>query len=1672
MPAPIIYGTLSSPAISDDENEVESRPLSWPGAVKSRRASAGQEISQRRHSTSAVPENAIVSGVADLKRTKDRTDPKRILCKGDLRAGGQWGCGRSFSRADALRRHLQSEAGRICIKPLRDEEMVEQQRVWQAQRQIYTSQPLQLRETVTNLSSDNVKSPLQSSISWKDDLIDYTSYRGGSGNPRHGGQKQVTSAQEQSPALSISGYSKDAVGNHMLPASLLAKSPALAETDWVPETDQDDLYNADVDLPQNSPHTPAPPFPHLPRHTPLKSDPPSINIDFAPTAARSGFKQPTFPYTDAPNPPARGLCGRSPSHSSVIPPRILPEQFPDKNQNNFSLGTNGCSGGSMSGMPAPEAFPQLPTNGINNMQVATPSSNFNTLQSPSYLYADGGINYSDLRGADSLQGLQEQVSTDYTNLDLQMDMDFGLGWEAIHHDFGEGQQIELFDGLFFGGEQGGRGGPQTSTPIIKIDYSPAPNNTLRSAFEKKWPMDIDVLPEKAVYPVPLLSSELECHRSRALSNINDDLGVSRLSQQQLSKGDDMPFTDSGYASAPNHNYPSNIWTPADKPGGMDPEHPTSSTGKNGDDTKTVYSAATTIMPAIARKSLFDICSDIYNRLGRNINHRNWKSISKNIPSLIKAFALKLGSDTLNELNLRAMHFIHKHHQEIATQLRLLFRPEYEDEPETHRDTSDAMSLLDKMSMWRRSLGKDHTEANVFDLFEGVEEDENEDPDLSAYSKVIVNSVAYEWLIANLVKESSFHWDEAQPRIMVDQIRQKILARLPTGTISKKQAPCSHKVSFELPWRPLESRLEEERVQRGFITFGRAIADSVVATCSSTDQVQLTTVKQYMDQTWPSGGRGLLEALQEAIDGTQRDSVCVTLPDKTEIEAILYDSYLIVSVAGPAYSIAERGEQLAWLAAALLPPNPRFAVYTTPSLRSTTEHTPSKTYEHRWIIDPCKETIGETSDLTALSTQNWKGELHGPVIVRGFPTVLRPERCPGVEMSPETLFDLIRTPKLEVNGGRILLQGLGKTLELFRQKKEVLVWHILGSSHEACVCRHYLPREDDDDTLHFVNLAEVWQHRHILGDCASARMSFGNSEPHVQLCRSEEAPEISIGSVEASSPSNNSLREASDATLRSGIITDSLDSDMLSISNWSEDTFNESLDPGDAMFPIIDTVARRLLSEYQTSIPRVGSSGGATKCMFSEGNVSPRENNNKMIWVRQQQPTTSQGHNLYQTQYGAPQHGTQYGMPLIQAAAMAAAAGASGSSHPYSTSSYPSLPQSSPRMATVNASSASSSTKRPGVEEENDSDDENSTRKPKPKRLKRDNSGRGQRLLACPFWKVDPSKHRGCFRKKLDMISRVKQHLARNHTPTFYCERCFAIFPEEESHRTHMRDETESCRWDPSARLDGISHRQHRELSRKSKPDLPESEKWFAIWDILFPDHPRPSSPYMDPDLSEDFCRFREYSQNRGPAILAEELRTRNLVLMSQDGTESCLQMAITRGFNTLFEEWLSNHASSSRLSASSGYPPSSSRPERNNGPSRLMRNQAPPSSFADSGVEIRSQMPSSRSREDASFSSYAHVRPVPQSVEVLNEWQSGTENFNVDSAASHFQNTDLNLLQSFGDSFPHVAASHGHLAQDDGGHFDAGSFDDGFNHVQSKDIDELLSEILEDAQPMERPDYQ
>ena len=68
----------------------------------------------------------------DRKRHESlHSGEKKFVCRGVLKSSSNWGCGRRFARADALGRHFRSEAGRMCIRPLLEEEAREKGG-WQA----------------------------------------------------------------------------------------------------------------------------------------------------------------------------------------------------------------------------------------------------------------------------------------------------------------------------------------------------------------------------------------------------------------------------------------------------------------------------------------------------------------------------------------------------------------------------------------------------------------------------------------------------------------------------------------------------------------------------------------------------------------------------------------------------------------------------------------------------------------------------------------------------------------------------------------------------------------------------------------------------------------------------------------------------------------------------------------------------------------------------------------------------------------------------------------------------------------------------------------------------------------------------------------------------------------------------------------------------------------------------------------------------------------------------------------------------------------------------------------------------------------------------------------------------------------------------------------------------
>ncbi|OBT98705.1 DNA-binding transcription factor [Pseudogymnoascus verrucosus] len=195
------YQAASGSAENGNPKRVQKHPATFQCTLCPKRFTRAYNL--RSHLRTHTDERPFVCTVCSkaFARQHDRkrheglhSGEKKFVCKGELKQGGQWGCGRRFARADALGRHFRSEAGRICIKPLLDEEHIERQRLWHEQ---HMAQNMQQQQPLPPQSMD------------------------------------------------ANGFPMDASGNYTLPAALLAQYPALAGLSWA-DLPQGDAMEDDV----------------------------------------------------------------------------------------------------------------------------------------------------------------------------------------------------------------------------------------------------------------------------------------------------------------------------------------------------------------------------------------------------------------------------------------------------------------------------------------------------------------------------------------------------------------------------------------------------------------------------------------------------------------------------------------------------------------------------------------------------------------------------------------------------------------------------------------------------------------------------------------------------------------------------------------------------------------------------------------------------------------------------------------------------------------------------------------------------------------------------------------------------------------------------------------------------------------------------------------------------------------------------------------------------------------------------------------------------------------------------------------------------------------------------------------------------------------------------------
>lgn len=656
----------------------------------------------------------------------------------------------------------------------------------------------------------------------------------------------------------------------------------------------------------------------------------------------------------------------------------------------------------------------------------------------------------------------------------------------------------------------------------------------------------------------------------------------------------------------------------------------------------------------------------------------------------------------------------------------------------------------------------------------------------------------------------------------------------------------------------------------------------------------------------------------------RSACPVALLNKKPITARSFHSRLDVTATGPAYFIAECGEQLAWLASALASSSRDVIRHCTPSVenidvRSTTS--PNLKYRGQ-----CDVVLGvthvTTPDRFLLEMQNsWEVVVGGHNLIQGYPISRRPDGYLGLELPWNMLLGLMKANEACRFGEHILIKGQEGTLRLVNQTENVCLWHPIDSTTHQCCCDQLTTRED---------ISNLESNRHILGSCTSDnsqilqnidddRVSLESgpleheaprhynvaetsslNEAEVEFksaaaFRPQEAVVALLGSrsgdvigswstirrfgngalegyqstAEIELPENDAYFQSATETESGG---DSFDTEQLSISDSSE--YVEPMDINDPLYPIVIRVRHQLLGEYRSLT---------------------------------QHPTTGDGQEA-STSGGASE-------------------------------------QSSSR--TRGAPSRNDLKRKRREEEDKEDADEKDFRRPQ-KGTNCDLDQASKKFFACPYFKKDSIEYDDCCTRTLSRIRDVKQHLARRHTPERYCQMCFiSSFANQPSLQVHINNRT--CVIQDPSMLKGISYDQRQRLSKKSNSSLDEEGQWFAIWDILFAESPKPDSVYLDVGLSTEMRLFREYSVTHGTSIVREQIMSNSGWSrrgITEAERQEVLDQGIAEGIRNLFHTWRLAQPLSSRSSR-----------HRRNKIQRIDQGTTPMSS-TDSGIVMGSQISS------------------------------------------------------------------------------------------------------------------
>ena len=215
------------------------------------------------------------------------------------------------------------------------------------------------------------------------------------------------------------------------------------------------------------------------------------------------------------------------------------------------------------------------------------------------------------------------------------------------------------------------------------------------------------------------------------------------------------------------------------------------------------------------------------------------------------------------------------------------------------------------------------------------------------------------------------------------------------------------------------------------------------------------------------------------------------------------------------------------------------------------------------------------------------------------------------------------------------------------------------------------------------------------------------------------------------------------------------------------------------------------------------------------------------------------------------------------------------------------------------------TKRPRPPSDVMSSDRDS-QPPRPRRQRTEDQPRV--ILACPFYKWNPARYGNCRRNLLSKISYVKQHILRAHRILPHCQTCNESFQTDDKMRQHIRSIT--CERRPYTLPDGVTEDQIFQLRRRVNQKNSLGDQWYEVFDIIFPNSPRPASVYLDLELSQDLDEFVNFVTTRGPKIILDMISPPSFALSDSTSNHSTQALAanLSKALQDVYDRWYRGRA--------------------------------------------------------------------------------------------------------------------------------------------------------------------